>query len=160
MKRTAFKPRTSTLKATSFKKIGRKEDGAIAKLRQKLKSKAPKMTPIRASARGEECTLRFPCCSFDPASTVWCHSNRAEDGKGMGIKARDEEGAYGCGKCHAWLDGGYAGHMPRSLVDVYFDIARAQSQKILQRKGLMKSESATDCESVAPSIKTIHGEIS
>lgn len=104
-----------------------------------LKAKKPKMTPIRKSARGEECTLRFPgICNGDTQTTVWCHSNRAEDGKGMGLKARDEEGCYGCSACHAWLDGGYAGHMPRSTVDVFFDLARGFSQQILRQKGLMK----------------------
>lgn len=103
-----------------------------------LKSRGPKMTPIRKSAKGEPCTLRFPCCSGDAATTVWCHSNHYADGKGAGLKARDEEGAYGCHTCHAFLDGGYAGHMPRTLVDKYFDLARTESQAILKRKGLMK----------------------
>lgn len=105
--------------------------------RSTLKAKRPKMTPIRASARGEACTLRLPVCNGNRETTVWCHSNRAEDGKGMGIKARDEEGCYGCSACHAFLDGGYAGKMPRSLVDTYFDLARAESQRILRTKGLM-----------------------
>lgn len=55
----------------------------------------------------------------------------------MGIKARDEEGCYACAPCHSWLDGGYANHMPRTLVDKYFDLARTESQAILKRKGLM-----------------------
>jgi len=105
---------------------------------RKLKSKGPKMTPIRKSAKGQECTLRFPCCNFDPETTVWAHSNRIQDGKGMGAKARDEEGCYACSACHSWLDGGYALHMPRSLVDTYFDLARSESQEILKKKGLMK----------------------
>lgn len=105
--------------------------------KKRIRTKAPKMTPIRKSAKGESCTLRFPCCNFDTSTTVWAHSNHYADGKGMGIKARDEEGCYACSACHAWLDGGYAGHMPRSLVDVYFDLARAQSQEILKRKGLL-----------------------
>lgn len=111
-----------------------KEPGAV---RKTLKAKRPKMTPIRKSARGEECTLRLPVCNFDPATTVWAHSNRTEDGKGMGLKARDEEGCYACAACHAFLDGGYAGKMPRTLLDTYFDLARAESQRRLKLKGLM-----------------------
>lgn len=103
----------------------------------KMKTKRPKMTPIRASACGEACTLRLPVCNGNRETTVWCHSNRAEDGKGMGIKARDEEGCYGCSACHAFLDGGYAGKMPRSLLDTYFDLARTESRAILKQKGLM-----------------------
>lgn len=105
--------------------------------RAAMKKSRPKSTPIRRSAEGEECTLRLPVCNFDSATTVWAHSNRAADGKGMGIKARDEEGCYACAACHAFLDGGYAGHMPRSLLDTYFDLARAESQRRLKMKGLM-----------------------
>lgn len=150
MKRTAFKPRAVALKSQGFKRADRKEATAVAKIRKAaparkatLKAKRPKMTPIRASARGEQCTLRFACCNSDPATTVWCHSNRAVDGKGMGLKSRDEEGCYGCSACHAWLDGGYAGHMRRETVDAFFDLARANSQKILRAKGLMKPKSET-----------------
>lgn len=102
-----------------------------------MKSRGPKMTPIRKSAKGEACTLRFPCCNGDKDTVVWCHSNQYADGKGAGLKARDEEGCYGCFACHTFLDGGYAGKMPRSLVEKYFDLARTESQAILKRKGLM-----------------------
>lgn len=99
----------------------------------------PKMTPIRASARGQECTLRFPgICNHDSETVVWCHSNDSKDGKGAGLKARDEEGCYGCYACHAWLDGGYAGKMSRARVDQHFDVARMLSQEVLRKQGLMK----------------------
>jgi hypothetical protein len=153
MRRTGFKPSTVTLKSNGFVRTDRKEAAAVAKLRKAaparkaaMKVKHPKMTPIRASARGEQCTLRFACCNFDPATTVWCHSNRAADGKGMGIKARDHEGAYGCSACHAWLDGGYAGHMRRETVDIFFDLARANSQTILRAKGLMPQKQGSSTE--------------
>ena len=76
----------------------------MPKARKPTKSTRPKMTPIRKSARGKECTLRFPdICNRNPETTAWCHSNRLADGKGMGLKARDEEGCYGCSDCHALL---------------------------------------------------------
>jgi len=37
---------------------------------------------------------------------VACHSNSAEDGKGMGQKADDCFVAFGCSACHQWLDEG------------------------------------------------------
>jgi hypothetical protein len=115
------------------------------KSRKPMKSTRPKMTPIRKSARREACTLRFPgICNRNPETTAWCHSNRAEDGKGMGLKARDEEGCYGCSDCHAWLDGGYAGWMPREAVDARFDAARTESQAILRAKGLMAAAGEDD----------------
>lgn len=134
LKRTGFGARTSGLKATSFKRSERMEAAAV----KRMKTSRPKMTPIRKSANGEDCTLRFPgICNGDPATVVWCHSNSHLDGKGGGLKARDEEGCYGCFACHSWLDGGYAGHMERSQVDTYFNSARQISQAILRAKGLL-----------------------
>ena len=57
-----------------------------------MRSRLPKVSPqeaaIRASARGEDCTLRIPMvCNRDRTTTVYCHSNRLEHGKGMGLKA-------------------------------------------------------------------------
>lgn len=140
--RTQFKrqPAKELMKRSPMKRSAPLKNGTKKSApapRARMKSKALKMTPIRASARGETCTLRLPVCNGNNETTVWCHSNRAEDGKGMGIKARDEEGCYGCSACHAFLDGGYAGKMPRSLVDKYFDLARTESQAKLKQKGLM-----------------------
>jgi hypothetical protein len=98
------------------------------------------MTPIRKSARNEECTLRIiGVCNYTPETTVWAHSNRIEDGKGMGIKANDEQGCYACSACHAWLDGGWAKDkgMTFDLAQEFFDVARKRSQAILRQKGLI-----------------------
>lgn len=96
----------------------------------------PKMTPIRASARDQECTLRFPgVCNWDISTTVLCHEN----GAGAGMKSLDEAGAYGCYACHMTLDG----QMPRpagfsrALMLVMFAEANAQTRRILKRKGLI-----------------------
>jgi hypothetical protein len=63
------------------------------------------MSKIRKSARGEDCTINLPgVCNYNPETVVWCHSNRYEHGKGMGLKAKDEHGAYGCSECHATYD--------------------------------------------------------
>ena len=118
------------------------------KPRKPLKAFRPVMTPIRKSARGEACTLRFlGICNCNPETTAWCHSNRLADGKGIGLKAPDHEGCYGCSDCHAWLDGGYAGKAPRETVDARFDAARAESQNILRVKGLFPNSEAA---AVAP----------
>lgn len=110
-----------------------------AKPRKPFKSGRPKTTAIRESARNQECTLRFEgICNRNPETTVWCHSNRLADGKGIGLKAPDVEGCYGCYDCHAWLDGGYASAgAARGPVDARFDAARAESQEILKSLGLL-----------------------
>jgi Protein of unknown function (DUF1364) len=95
------------------------------------------MNKVRESARGEDCTLRFPdVCNFNPETTVFCHSNRISDGKGMGMKARI--GAYGCSDCHDVLDG----RAPRPEWMDYdqmqdrFDAGVKTTQARLEAKGL------------------------
>lgn len=104
-----------------------------------MKSHRPKTTKIRRSARAEDCTLLFLGCINDTETTVWCHSNRLADGKGLGLKADDEAGCYGCGHCHAYLDGGWAAdpNMTYEQVQDRFEQARAKSRMTLQRKGLV-----------------------
>lgn len=129
------------LRVASVQAKARAKEAKEQKPRKQLKSKGPRMTPIGASARGQECTLRFAgICNRNPETTAWCHSNRLADGKGMGLKAPDAQGCYGCSDCHAWLDGGYAGKMPREVVEARFDAARAESQRILLAKGLLPAD--------------------
>jgi hypothetical protein len=131
--------RSTGLKRTSIARMERKEADAVRKIRKVMKSSRQKMTPIRASARGQDCTLQIPgVCNRNSETVVWCHSNRAEDGKGMGLKARDEEGCYGCSACHSFLDGGYANAgWDRHALDSCFNRARALSREILRQKGLL-----------------------
>lgn len=126
MRRSAFKPSTKPMK------------------RSQLKKSRPKTTPIRRSARGEECTIRLPMvCNYDTSTTVLCHSNLLEDGKGMGLKAPDTRAAYGCSACHDVIDG----RRPRpdglgyELMIALFQEAIAQTNRILVRKGLLKVNS-------------------
>lgn len=106
----------------------------------RMKSRGPKMTPIRKSARDEECTIRLPMgvCNYDTATTVLCHSNELADGKGMGLKAPDTEAAYGCSACHDIVDRRRPPPegMTWELVMACFRAGIEQTQRILKRKGL------------------------
>lgn len=122
-----------TLRRTGFVR----KPGKVAKT---LKAKGPKMTPIRKSARGEECTIGIPgVCNFDPDTTVLCHSNYLADGKGMGLKAPDTAAAYGCCACHDVLDGRrpLPEGMTRLDVEGFFYSGLLLTHKKLKRKGLM-----------------------
>lgn len=108
-------------------------------LRKKmLRSHGPMMTAVRRAARGEPCTLCIPgVCNYDTETSVWCHSNRLEHGKGMGIKAHDIYGCIGCSACHAFLDHGYAtAGVHREVVETIFDTAMRISHAILRMKGI------------------------
>ena len=102
------------------------------------------MSKITESARGEECTIRLPkVCNYNPETSVWCHSNRSKDGKGMGLKAKDENGAYGCSQCHAVYDRQHSRPKGMSLQEVEdrFTLAMEKSQQILKDKGLIDPKS-------------------
>lgn len=143
LKRTGFKrktgfkapaARTGVLRTASF------DSGKAEKPRKRMKSTRPVMTPIRKSARGEDCTLLIAgVCNRDPATTVLCHSNLLEHGKGLGLKAPDTKACYGCSACHDVLDG----RRPRpawmtaeQLLDVFARAMTITHEK-LQQKGLM-----------------------
>ncbi|MET3654066.1 nuclease domain-containing protein [Dyella japonica] len=62
------------------------------------------LTPLRKSAKGEDCTLNVAgVCNYDPSTTVLCHLPIIESA-GMGQKATDLCACYGCNACHDWID--------------------------------------------------------
>jgi len=91
-----------------------------------IKSKA-----LRDAARGEECTLRLDCCSFDPEQTVLAHLPTGRGG--MGLKAADTVAVFACMNCHDVLDGRTAGIIEAD------DLLRAldDTHVILIRKGIL-----------------------
>ena len=121
------------MKRTAFK----------SKPRTPMKTKRKALTPIRKSAKGEECTMQLEgVCSHDSETVVWAHSNRASDGKGMGLKANDENGAYACYSCHAVYDRQIKRPSWLTLEDVEnaFTLAMKKSRVILERKNLLIRE--------------------
>jgi hypothetical protein len=98
------------------------------------------MTKIRESAKDEDCQIKLRgVCSRDSRQTVWAHSNRGADGKGMGLKARDEKGAYACYSCHSIYDRQQIRPKGMTLeyVENAFTEAMERSRLILIEKGLI-----------------------
>lgn len=87
-----------------------------AAMKARKRGKKPPKTIYRNQAlldlaEGEECLLRVPrYCQGTKDTTVACHSNRLQDGKGKGIKAHDWAIAFGCVGCHYFLDQSTASH--------------------------------------------------
>jgi hypothetical protein len=107
-----------------------------------LKPSRPKTSKIRQSARGEDCTINLEgVCNYAPQTTVWCHSNRYEHGKGMGLKANDVHGAYGCSDCHKVYDrqAKRPAHLSLDDVEDAFTLAMEKSLAILICKGLVSN---------------------
>lgn len=62
---------------------------------------------LRDMPNGRQCLLQFPdVCNNDPSTTVACHSNWSDHGKGGARKADDEYTVWGCSACHSLLDQG------------------------------------------------------
>jgi hypothetical protein len=91
MKTTKPLQRKTPLRATTIKA-------------SKRRPARPKMTPARANARGQDCTLQLPGCQNDTATVVLCHL-RQFGGGGAGMKPHDSEAIFCCVTCHDCLDG-------------------------------------------------------
>jgi hypothetical protein len=152
--RTLFKPKADTApirrtgaigskpKASELRncEISQTDRSKPPKARSTLKTRRPPTSKIRQSASGEHCTLRLPgVCREEEGNVVWAHSNRGADGKGGGLKANDEAGAYACYWCHCVYDRQHprpAG-MTLEFVETEFSRAMRESRAILIRKGLV-----------------------
>lgn len=142
MRRTPMKASTKPMKRAGFANRGIGVLRVASTQMKARKSSKPKMSKIRASARDQDCTLRFPLvCNHRTDTTVLCHSNQLKDGKGMGLKAPDTRAAYGCSACHDVLDG----RAPRPAGMSYenmlerFEEAVQLTHQVLARKGLLEA---------------------
>jgi len=140
LKRKTPMARGSVFKASAAAGAGPLRVAAVQlKTRKPMKKSRAKSTPARRAARGRECTLVLPgVCNRDPATTVLCHSNRLEHGKGIGLKAPDSAACFGCSDCHDVLDGRrpLPGWMTRQQLEDAFDRARAITQEQLKQEGI------------------------
>ncbi len=108
---------------------------AVQLARKPMKKSRAKSTPARRAARGRDCTLMpLGVCNRDPATTVLCHSNRLEHGKGMGLKTPDSAACFGCSNCHDVLDGRrpLPSWITRQQLEDTFDRARAITQELIK----------------------------
>jgi hypothetical protein len=65
--------------------------------------------PVTSLAKGRECQIRSPVCTFDDQQTVPCHVPDQCD-TGIGHIAPELFVAWGCGACHALTTtGSYGG---------------------------------------------------
>ena len=61
------------------------------------------MSKFTESARGQNCTIRFPgVCNHNPETVVLAHINGVRFGHGVGVKT--QLGAYACSACHDLVD--------------------------------------------------------
>ncbi|MCU7217555.1 DUF1364 domain-containing protein [Pseudomonas sp. VE 196-7] len=86
---------------------------------------------LRASANGQECTVRIPdICNYNPETTVLAHLPCGQKGMGMGMKGFDTVAVYACSACHDVIDGRAAGDidwqdMPRAIAETHEGLIRA-----------------------------------
>lgn len=146
MKRSPIKPGTKPLARSAFKpKTTSASKEPVP--RAKLKTKGPKMTPIRKAARGQDCTLRIPgVCNYNPETTVLCHSPYLASGRGMCLKAPDTEACFGCSACHDRLDrrAPWPSWMTEFKMEGAFIRARNATHEILKKKGLIPHDFIAD----------------
>lgn len=76
-------------------------------------------------AEGQECLFNISrrCWTDEGSTTVACHDNSLESGKGMALKADDSKTVWGCYHCHQLLDQGDLSHEDKKAI---FKIAFAR----------------------------------
>lgn len=85
---------------------------------------------IRASARGEMCTVRHPAtCNGNPETTVFAHVHTKFSG--IATKSNDLHGFYCCSNCHSAYDN-------HALQDIDVLGALVETQMKLYEKGLIE----------------------
>lgn len=102
------------------------------------KRKPYKSKKITQSARGEDCTFEFPGCENKTETTVFCHMNEGYAGKGLGQKADDFAGGYGCCHCHDVLDKRKDIGLKDSEIDWYMLRALYRTFRRLLDNGILK----------------------
>lgn len=107
MRSTTPLKQTSTLKRTPMQRGTASLARPTSTLRPTGKTRRPRKRKLTDCCAGQPCYLRLPgvICT-GPDTTVPCHSNEGEHGKGMGIKANDDYTVPGCFACHSELDQG------------------------------------------------------
>lgn len=103
-----------------------------------------KSTPIRKSARGQECTLRLaPYCNGNPETVVLAHL--PSPGHGMSLKSPDRFAVFACSACHDVADS----RNPQAVRDlgweeIYRCMLRAlyETHGVLLQQGLMTIKGA------------------
>ncbi len=94
---------------------------------------------ILKAAQGEECLINSPVCNNDKKTVVACHSNQSDDGKGFGVRSEDIYVAFGCFRCHVFVDDNYDEHPAKSEErDWYLDRGIKRTMKRLFELGIYK----------------------
>lgn len=104
--------------------------------RQRIRS-----LPMRAAARGEDCTLNIMgACNHDPSTVVLAHL--PDESGGIAHKSDDVSSALACQTCHAVIDGRVP--WPDEFEEKYRDwyMRRAQTRTIRRmiEKGVIQIE--------------------
>lgn len=92
---------------------------------------------ITGAARGEECTINVAGhCNYNPETVVYCHF--PDETHGMGMKACDLSGGFGCSACHDVVDGRVKDLMFDQDREWYFRRSQNRTQRRLIELGVMK----------------------
>jgi hypothetical protein len=93
------------------------------------------MTSLRKLAKGRECEIRIPNhCLRSNETVVLCHL-RIAGLSGIGMKAPDLFGAYGCHRCHAICDGQINSEFTYEERRLFLLEGMVRTQAILLREG-------------------------
>jgi len=92
---------------------------------------------ITNAARDQDCTLNIlGVCNFDPATVVFCHF--PDESHGIGIKASDASGGFGCSACHDAIDNRVRSEEFLERSDWYMRRSQTSTVQKLLEMGVLK----------------------
>lgn len=92
---------------------------------------------ITDAARGQDCTLNIlGACNHNPETTVFCHF--PDETHGMGLKASDLSGGFGCSGCHDAIDGRARSEEFLGRRDWYMRRSQTRTMEKLFEMGVVK----------------------
>ena len=97
---------------------------------------------LRKQAKGRECQIRMPGCSYNTDTVVLAHlNNKGMFGVGIGQKVPDIFGAWSCNHCHDVVDGRTSAPAlwTKAEVDLAFAHGVFRTQNILLQEGKIKT---------------------
>jgi hypothetical protein len=92
---------------------------------------------VRDHAKGQNCMMHLPGCINNTETTVFCHLNGSEWGKGTSLKSHDV-GFFGCHYCHDIYDGRIKHDFDRDWLESQAHKATTRTTIILLLDGVLK----------------------
>jgi hypothetical protein len=105
-------------------------------MEQRKQPKRKKQDKFTKSAKGQDCTVNYPGCSFQDGTTRFAHLRN--NTTGYGTKEQNIHGAYACQHCEDIYSGLSNTNLPYFSIELHFLQAIIKTQKEMIKNGVLR----------------------